>query len=254
VSTTPRRNARGSSLRSARAKREVEDAGERRRADPGEDDEREDAAARRALNDPPDRLGDNGPDDHQRGGEQRTAERDWMVPGDRGRDAEQSREGPPAPAYRRRPAHGESDRGNDERDIRRRVGEERAQPEDQKRARVEAAQQPEDQAGAERDERHEERAEARDIARPIDARGVPERRLGHKDRDARDIVDHLGAEVVHERPARVRGARKEQEADEQAGGPRSQRNHRRRARSDQAPGTGRAAGRTRRRTSGVAPA
>src|SRR3989441_10897071 len=132
ASTTPRRNDRGSSLGSARAEREVDDAGERRRADAGERDDREDPAARRTLNDPPDPPCDGRAEHHQRSGEQRTAERERMLPDDRGRDAEkQSGEGPPAPAYRRRPAHRERECGGDKWDIRRGVGKEGADPEDE---------------------------------------------------------------------------------------------------------------------------
>src|SRR2546428_8411166 len=76
LSTTPRRKLRESSLGSTDAEGEVDDAGERRRRDARERDEREDAAARRTLSDTPD------PSRH-----------------DRAAEAE-SGECPPAPAYR----------------------------------------------------------------------------------------------------------------------------------------------------------
>src|SRR2546425_9624688 len=218
ASTTPRRNDRGWSLGSARAEREVEAAGERRRADAGERDEREDPAARRTLNDPPDPPRDGRAEHHQRSGEQRTAERERMVPDDRGRDAEkQSGECPPGPAYRRRPAHRERDRGNDERDVRRRVGEERAEPEDEERPGVEAAQQAERKARAERDERHEQRTEPGDVVLEIDAHGVLEGGLGGEHRNARDEAHDLGADVVHERPGHAFDRARQDEEPEDRG-------------------------------------
>src|SRR5438874_5902026 len=141
----PRRSSRGPSLGRARSEREVDDTGERGRGDAEERDEREDAGARRALNDRPDPVGDEGPDGHHRRREQRSAERRiahaW-VPDDRGGDSEeQTRQRPPAPAYRRRPARGEDKGRHYERHIRRREGEEDAQSEDEKRARVESTEQ-----------------------------------------------------------------------------------------------------------------
>src|SRR6266568_1402675 len=62
LSTTPRRKVRESSLRSAGAEREVDDAGERGRRDARERDESEDAPARRALNDTPDPFRDRDPE------------------------------------------------------------------------------------------------------------------------------------------------------------------------------------------------
>jgi hypothetical protein len=60
LSTTPRRNVRESSLRSAGAEAEVKDAGDRGRRDIRERDESEDTAARRTLNDAPDPFADRG--------------------------------------------------------------------------------------------------------------------------------------------------------------------------------------------------
>src|SRR5882672_7069302 len=99
---TPRRKVRGSSLGSAGAEDEVDDARERGRRDARESDEGEDAAARRAFNDAPDSFPDRGAGRHERRGEERATETEGPVPDDRGRDAEaDAGECPPSPAYRR---------------------------------------------------------------------------------------------------------------------------------------------------------
>lgn len=108
---------RESSLGSAGAEGEVDDAGERRRREARERDEGEDAAARRALNDTPDSSRDGGAGGHKWCSSERSARSERPVPDDRGRDAEtEAGERPPAPAYRCGPAKSDDDCGHDEGD------------------------------------------------------------------------------------------------------------------------------------------
>ena len=95
-STTPRRKVRESSLRSAGAEGDVDDAGERGRRSPRESDEGTDAAARRALNDMPGSCGDRGNTCHHPKAE--------------------AGQCPPAPAYRWRSAPRYDECWDDERD------------------------------------------------------------------------------------------------------------------------------------------
>jgi len=201
ISTTPRRNVRWSSLGSAGAEDEVDRAGERGRRDARERDEGEAAASRRALNDTPDPICDWSADRHKRCGEERTAESERPVPDDRRRDAEtEAGKRPPAPAYRGRTAKSD-DRGRD--DERHEVGRpSQKEPETQNKkwTRVEAAQEAEREARAERHERDEARAEPGDVVREGDPRGVLERGLGREDGNRGDEARDLGTDVVHEGP------------------------------------------------------
>ena len=66
--------------------------------------------------------------------------------------------------------------------------------------RVEAAQEAEREARAERHERDEARAEPGDVVREGDPRGVLERGLGREDGNRGDEARDLGTDVVHEGP------------------------------------------------------
>src|SRR5207253_4861576 len=123
------------------------------------------------------------------------------VPDDRRRDAEtEAGKRPPAPAYRGRTAKSDDHGRHDERNELGRPSQKEPQTQDEKWARIEAAQEAEREPCAERHQRDEERADPGDVVGEVDPRGVLERGLGREDGNGGDEAHDLGTDVVPEGP------------------------------------------------------